>query len=301
MKRQIPMQVSAEVDASPDDTDERYWSVTTILKAVGSNEGLIEWSAKETARAAIRSERTWKAMLDDEGEDAALAWLTKARFTPAKGQRTATKLGSAVHAACELYVVTGLRPELGAHLGEDYGDVDAEVEPYLDSFELFLDRFSPAFTAAEFTVYDTRYRYAGTADGSATIERVHALIDYKTSKDSFDGRGNRKKPWVDVALQMAAYRHAEIAAVWRARRYERYSRRYYLLNTQERELAVPVPPTEGGIVVHLTPQHCDVYPVECGPEVHEAFLYSIEAARWSFQTSKSVLGEPLALLDKKGH
>lgn len=296
----IPMQAVADVDAKPGPEDLRMWSVTTILKAIGSSEGLIEWSAQEAGRISIRSERTWKAILADQGEEAAVAWIAEARYRPPKGERTATKLGSAVHACCELTVVTGKRPEPGTYLGEDLGVVDAELEPYMDSFQLFLDRFSPSYTAAEFTVFDTKYGYAGTADGTAHIEGVHALIDYKTSKKSYDGRGKRRKPWNDVALQMAAYRHAEFAAVWRARKYEQWSRRYYLLNAQETELAVPVPATDGGIVLHITPEHCDVYPVECGLEVHEAFLYSIEAARWTYQTSRDVLGEPLAMLGKKG-
>jgi hypothetical protein len=150
------------------------------------------------------------------------------------------------------------------------------------------------------TVYHPGYGYAGTLDGIATIDGTRVIIDYKTAKQSFDGRGNRKKPWVDVALQLAAYRNAEFAAIWRARRYEQYSRRYYLLSGDERAMAVPVPHTDGGIVVHLTPHHCDVYPVDCGPEIHTAFLYAIEAARWSYQLSKRVLGDPIALLDVKG-
>jgi hypothetical protein len=298
----IPMQAVAEIDAQPADDDTRLWSVTTILKAIGSDEGLIEWSAQESARTAIRSERTWKAILADQDEDAAVAWIAGGRFRPAKGERSATKLGSAVHACCELYVVTGVRPALGTNLGEDLGKVDAELTPYLDSFELYLERFSPSYTAAEFTVFDTQYGYAGTADGTAHIEGVHSLIDYKTSKKSWGGRDGktRRKPWNDVALQMAAYRWAEFAAVWRARRYEQWSRRYYLLNGAETDLAVPVPATEGGIVIHITPEHCDVYPVDCGKEVHLEFLYSIEAARWEYERSRNVIGEALALLDKKG-
>jgi hypothetical protein len=61
-------------------------------------------------------------------------------------------------------------------------------------------------------------------------------------------------------LQLAAYRHAEFAAVWRARRFEQYSRRYYLLNPEERAMALPMPKTDGGLVIHITPEHCDVYP-----------------------------------------
>ncbi|MEP7114434.1 MAG: hypothetical protein ABI862_14305 [Ilumatobacteraceae bacterium] len=280
---------------APDDQDERLWSVTTILKAFGDSEGLIHWTAIETAKAAVKQLKTLTAMADDE--DAAIEWLTGARFRASKGERSATKLGEDVHAACEQYVVTGTRPALGDQLPN--GEMDAETSPYVDSFELWLDRFQPQYTAAEMTVYNTEYGYAGTLDGHAIVDGTPVILDYKTSKLSFDGRGKRKKPWVDVALQLAAYRHAPTAAVWRARRFEQWSRRYYLLNQDERELAVPTPVTDGGLVIHLTPDHCDVYPIDCGPAVFEAFLYAVEAARWSMFTSKKVLGEPLALLDRK--
>ena len=281
---------------TPGDEDERLWSVTTILKAFGDSEGLIYWSVNETAKAAIKGIKTLNTLISDD-EEQALEWLTGARFRGGKGERSATKLGEDVHAACEQYVVTGKRPALGDQLPN--GQVDAEVEPYIDSFELWLDRFQPEYIAAEMTVYNPEYGYAGTLDGIVKVDSTPVVIDYKTSKQSFDGRGKRKKPWVDVALQTSAYRHAPLSAVWRARKFEQYSRRYYLLNGDERELAVPTPHTDGGLVIQLTPQHCDVYPIDCGPDIFEAFLFAIEAARWSLFTSKKVLGEPLALLDNK--
>lgn len=282
---------------APDDADERLWSVTTILKAFGDSEGLIYWSVAETAKAAVKGIKTLTTLIAEDEADA-LEWLSGARFRGGKGERSATKLGEDVHAACEQYVVSGRRPATGDPLPN--GAVDAEVAPYISSFELWLDRFQPEYTAAEMTVYNPEYGYAGTLDGHVVVDGTPVILDYKTSKQSFDGRGKRKRPWVDVALQMAAYRFAPMTAVWRARRFEQYSRRYYLLSPDERELAIPTPATEGGLVIQLTPQHCDVYPVDCGPDVFEAFLYAIEAARWSMFTSKKVFGDPLALLDNKG-
>lgn len=291
----IPMSAEAEVDAQPTDDDDRLWSVTTILKSFGDHEGLIQWTAGETAKAAVGSLSTIQAMAEDN-PDAAVEWLKQARFRPAKGARSATKLGQDVHACCEMYVVTGKRPDVGTPLPN--GELDAEVEPYLDTFELWLERFQPGYVAAEVTVYNEQFGYAGTADGYAVVQGTPVIIDYKTSKESFDARGKRKRPWTDVAMQLAAYRAAPKAAVWRARRFESYGRRYYLLNTDERELAVPTPEVEGGLVVHLTPQHCDVYPVDCGESSFEAFLYAVEGARWTSVTSKRVFGEPLALMDR---
>lgn len=276
--------------------DDRLWSVTTILKSFGDSEGLIQWTASTTAKAAVTKIKTLATMAEED-PDGAVTWLKDQRFATAKGQRSATKLGTAAHAAFEYLVVTGARPPMGTPLNE--GVMDAEIVPYLDSFERWLDAFQPEYLAAELTLYNVERGYAGTADGFAVVDGIPVIIDYKTSKESFDGRGNRKKPWTDVALQLAAYKACPSAAVWRARKFEQWSRRYYLLNADERELAVPAPEVDGGLCIHVTPEHCDVYPVEIGPDVFEAFLYAMEAARWSLETSKTVLGEPLAQFDTK--
>lgn len=294
----IPMRAEAEVVTDAAAGDLRIHSVTTILKNIGSDDGLIFWAADLTAKAAVKNKKTWEAMVEDEGPQAAIEWLREARFRPPRGERTATNLGSAVHAACELYTVHGKRPAMGTRLGE-FGVMDKEVEPFIDSFDLFLDKFQPEFQAAEFTVFDTRYGFAGTADGIAKVQGVPVIFDYKTSKDSYTAGGNRKRPREPVAMQLSAYSHAEIAAVWRARRFQKPSSRYYLLSEEEKALGIPVPKVEGGIAVHLTPLHADVYPVLIDDEIFESFLYAMEAARWEYDVSKKALGAPLALLDKK--
>lgn len=291
-----PLMIDATVDAKATAGDDRLWSVTTILKSFGDSEGLIQWTAATTAKAAVAKIRTLNAMAAED-PDGAITWLKEQRFATVKGARSATKLGTACHAAFEHLVVTGQRPTPGTPLVE--GVMDDEVAPYLDSFERWLDEFSPEYLAAELTVYNEQYGYAGTADGFAVVDGIPVAIDYKTSRESFDGRGNRKKPWTDVALQLAAYAACPTAAVWRARKYEQWSRRYYLLNADERELAVPAPTVEGALCIHVTPEHADVYPIEIGDHVFEAFLYAMEAARWSLETSKTVIGEPLALLDRR--
>lgn len=98
---------------------------------------------------------------------------------------------------------------------------------------------------------------------------------------------------------LAAYRYAEMAAVWRPRRMEQFRRRYYLLGEAEKAMAVPVPEVDAGLVIHITPEHCDAYPVDCDQSVHRAFLFVLEAARWQFQTSKTVIGLPLQPVAKE--
>ena len=295
----IPLQTEAEIDAKPAADDLRLWSVTTILKAFGDSQGLIEWSAGAVADTAINNQKTWQAILDDSGPDEARKYLIDSRYRPAKGERSATKLGTAVHAAIEQFVVTGRPPQPGDQLGGDLGVMDDEIGPYLAAFNLFLDRFQPQYTAAEMTVYHPDYGYAGTLDGIASVQGQRVVIDYKTSKTSWDGKGNRKGPWKTVALQTAAYRHAQFAAIWKARRFEQYSRRYYLLNQDERDRAVPMPETDGGLCVFLTPDHCDIYPVDTSENTFERFLYCIESARTDYQLSKGWIGAPLALMNRK--
>ena len=53
---------------------------------------------------------------------------------------------------------------------------------------------------------------------------------------------------------------------------------------------MPMPKLDGGMVVHITPEHCDAYPVRCDKLVFDAFLYIVEAFRWQQDTSRSVIG-----------
>lgn len=265
----------------PADDDERHWSVTTIIGCL-DKPALLYWAAEQTAVAAVNSARTLEARVEEEGVDTVVKWLRDARFRRDRTQRTAAELGTEVHAACEAYALTGQRP-----------DVDAEVQPFLDQFDRWAQEFQPVYQAAEVTVYSPSYGYAGTCDAFLTVGGVRCIVDYKSSRKSFDNRGNPTTPYPEVALQLAAYRHAELAAVWRPRRMEQYRRRYYLLGAAEREMAVPVPEVDTGLVIHITPDHCDAYPVECGPDIFESFLFVQEAARWQFQTSKTVIGRPL--------
>lgn len=265
----------------PDAGDVQMWSVTTIIGCL-DKPALMYWSAEEAAKAAVKSERTWKAMLEEQGEDEAVKWLRDARFRRQKGLRSATELGTAVHEACEQYALTGIKP-----------DVDDEVRPFLDQFDAWLDRWQPSYQATEVVVFHPQYGYAGTTDAFLTLEGVPLIADYKSSRKNVDARGQLTGPYPEVALQLAGYRHAQFAAVWRPRRFEKYRRRYYLLSEAERALAVPVPAVEGGVCIHITPERCEAYPVRCDESVFESFLFVLEAARWSFESSKHAVGGPM--------
>lgn len=269
--------------------DQRHWSVTTIIGVLGANtNALVGWAARETATAAVKHLDTWQSIEQSSGTLEAISWLAGARFRPPKGERRSADLGSAVHELCEQYALTGEKPS-----------TDAELQPYLDRFDEWLNLWQPTYRATEVTVYSPSYGVAGTCDGFLDItdprdgETLRLIIDYKTSRRSFDKKGKPTSPYSEVALQLAAYRHAELAAVWRPRRFEAYRRRYYLLGPGELEHAVPVPQVDGGGCIHITPDHCELYPVRCDEAVYEAFLYVLEAARWDLQMAHTVIGLPM--------
>jgi ATP-dependent exoDNAse (exonuclease V) beta subunit len=286
----------------PDDGDLQLWSVTTIIGAL-DKPALLYWAAQQTADAAIDKAATWQAMLEDEGRNAAAKWLRDARFRAPRTILSAADLGTIAHKMCETYALTGSRPERAAIEHEvrlkDGGDLEVEretdtVEDMLDQFDNWLNRFTPSYQATEVAVYSSTFGYAGSADGFMTIDGTRFIFDYKTSRDTFDSRGQLKKPYPEsVALQLAAYRYAEHAAVWRPRRLEKFRRRYYLLSPEERALAVPVPEVDTGLVIKLTPESCEAYPIRCDEDVHRAFLFVQESFRWVQETSRTVMRGPL--------
>lgn len=262
--------------------DDRLWSVTTLL-GVLDKPALVSWAANETAKAAVANIDTVAQLLRSDGAEAAVEYLSKARYKRAPGRTmTAKDLGSAVHTAVESYVLNGRRPD----------DLDPDVAPFVFQFERFLDAYQPEFVAAEVTVFSPAGEYAGTADAFVRIGGTPLILDYKTSWESYDGRGRPKKPYPEVALQLAAYRYAEFAAAWRVRRNDEYSRRYYLLGPDERALGVPVPEVDGGLAVLLTPDRYAAHMVSCGPAYYETFLFCRELARWQFnEANGAVRGE----------
>lgn len=278
-------------DAPAQDGDAQYWSVTSVLGAL-DKPALMYWAAEQSALAALHSEATWRGMMADDDPGcvhvdadscAVVKWLRDARFRRPRGVRSATELGTLVHEAAEAYALTGTRPE-----------VDDEVRPYLDQFDAWLQAFGPSYQATEVTVYHPELGYAGTADAFLTIDGVRFIADYKSTRRSRDARGNPTEPYPEqVGLQLAAYRHAQYAAVWRPRRLEKFRRRYYLLSADEQGMAVAVPEVDTGLVIHLTPEHCTAYPIRCDDEVFEAYLAVQDAARWSYQVSRTVMSEAL--------
>lgn len=277
-------------------------SVTSVLKAL-DKPALIWWSADETARAAIRIAGTLKARIDEQGEEKVFQDLRRARFEANKDQLASAPLGTAFHSLAETYALTGQRPdgdEIASEIQRQGLTTTVGIEgesvvlnQMLDQFDGWLQRFSPAYQATEVCVFTPEYGVAGTCDGFFTIDGQRLIFDIKTSREQFNSQGKQKGPYPEVALQLAAYRHASMAAVWRPRRTEKWRTRYYLLSQEEQALAVPVPEVDAGVCLFVTPGSCEAHPIRCDQPIYDAFLYVLEAYRFVQDTAKTVVGPPL--------
>ena len=227
-------QEALEVD-KPDNDDLTLWSVTTIIGAL-DRPALTWWACEQTANAAIDNEATWKAMLNDVGRDETITWLCTAKNRLPKNLLSDTTLGTAVHKVCETYALTGTRP--------DHEFIAAQVEhaggPQTDINTKPV--FSPACSTCSTAGYNASpppirppkcasTRRSGVTPGKPTDSSpstgVRFIIDYKSTRKPRLKNGKPKTPYTEVALQLAAYRNADFAAVWRPRRFEKQFRRYY--------------------------------------------------------------------------
>lgn len=298
-------------DTKAEAGDEVFYSVTTIL-GVLDKPALINWAVSETATRCVAQLDKVRRRLDEEGSEEAIALIEKLRWETG-GLLRDSELGTIAHQLFDQWATSGRRPDVEPELHPQHainGAVLAEadritLQRMLDQFDKgFLQAFQPVYDACEVVVYNPAFRYAGQCDGFVRIKGMRLIMDYKTSRKSWTRDGKERGPYPEVGLQLAAYRWATHAAVWRARRYSAYSRRYYLLSANERELAVPVPEVDNGIAVYVTPDICRVHPVQCGrsndwtePGMFESFIYVREAARWLFDVAPEVVGpamEPVA-------
>lgn len=214
--------------------------------------------------------------------------LARLRFEPDINPDTnrqydlsASGLGTAFHDAADRWLLTGHRPD-AAHV---------ELVPLLDQFERWLDVHQPEPILLEYTGINLERGYAGRGDAVMEVNfldwgRVPVVNDYKTSRKSFATRGTREietTPYSSAAKQLAAYRAFTHVVRWdRSLRVEQSlsSRRWYYVDDEDLGAALPMPETApGGLVIHVTPDHCTSHEVVIDEWLEETWLYDLEAAR----------------------
>lgn len=249
----------------------RLWSVTTLIGAGTPKEALIGWAARVTAERAYDKAATLDAMRQDGDRDAAIKWLTDARW---EKSGTAALRGTNVHAIIEQYAL-GHTP-----------DVPPELEPWHHQIRRFLDDHQPEFEAAESPVYNLQLGYAGTMDMILTVDGVRCIVDAKTTEKGPDARS--RPPYGEVALQLAAYSRAERVGVSPAVMRTHSGRRYYEYDPGL-EYA-PMPEVEGAFALIISPVDYLFVPARIDDEVWRSFLAVREVARWNLDVSRRVFG-----------
>jgi hypothetical protein len=197
-------------------------SVTNVIDSLGKP-FLQTWYAKRAAEDAVKVSSTHPGLTQNKPYEA-IKWISKA------AERTtllAAGLGDRVHNAAEM-LARGDSPE-----------IDAQMRPYIDSYEKFISECQPDFLYLEATAYGTTDKegaalgFAGTADFIATINGKTYVGDYKTGKSIH----------TEAALQLSSLSHADE------------------IFDEETEELTPLPEIHGGLVVHLTANGYNLYTI----------------------------------------
>ena len=242
--------------------DGKFWSVTTLVNGGLPKPVLVNWAKKYVATYAVENftrlgallEPTPDGFVDKEG---AIGWLKE---SPYRDRDRRGALGTLVHDAAEAYI-----------LGKPFPEWTPEMRPRMEQFVKFLEDWQPDYMdgMVEAPVYNRAERYAGTLDGichirSSAGEWRRVLIDYKTGKGVYP----------EVALQLAAYRHAEFIGA-------------------PDGSEIPMPQVDACVVLHIPDEgEYQLIEVRADDEVFQAFKYVREVFRFMEETSKRVLLGP---------
>lgn len=226
----------------------RVPGATTIIDKGLPKPALINWSANATAEAAIDQ---W----DDLGAlspSKRLERLKKARY---EEKDRAARRGTEVHALAERLIAG------------DEVDVPDELAGHVESYVAFLDAFQPDPIHVEIGVANYKVGYAGTLDLIADVPTLNQrlLIDIKTNRSGIFG---------ETALQLAAYRYAEV-----------------ILGDAETD-EQPMPTVDGCAAIHVRADGYDLIPLAVGHREFRAFRYVQQVGQF-VDESRDLVGAPL--------
>jgi len=253
-------------------TGEKYRRVTTILEqGCAKGDALTIWAGNITAETAMAHLPQLVAARTPEQRAEMTTWLKRAHVRKKDERRD---VGSAVHRLIEADV-------LGEPVPEELLD-NPELAPFLEHFFRFVDEWQVTFEASEMVVGNRTCGYAGTLDYLLRSPLIAAEFDVPAATvfvgdTKTGGELDVKGVYPEAALQMAAYRRAEVA---------------WLRDGS----TVPMQAAHTtGVVLHLRPEGFRLLPVVCDDDVFAAFRVIQQAAEWASGLSKKVIGSALKL------
>jgi len=230
-------------------TGAAYPSVTTILDVIHSP-ALLYWGPKAAAEYAVAN---WQALSGLPPTERA----AEIKGAPWKQRDEAAEIGSAAHACIEKYV-----------LGEDVPDyTDSEIAPRMVQFARFEEEYKPEWIAAEMTVFNDKWGYAGTLDGIARIPQLGGvcILDVKTGNGVYEKAG----------MQLNAYAYAEWAEV----------------GDNDSVLRMKLP--DAAFVLHLQKTQYRIIPVTLSDEMFQSFTVARRLVDLMAAVKQNALGEPI--------
>lgn len=247
-------------------------SITTALKAL-DKPAIPVWARQMTAAAAVENIDMLATMVREGGRDATVEYLVKI----ADHKRdTKAGTGTDVHKLVELFYTNGRQaPET----------VDAVAAPYWAAFLDFDRRWQPAVLAVEYMVASPRVGYAGTGD---LVVAMQCPVDGRVCKFRLDTKtmgvyppghrkaGQRKGPYRETAMQLAAAHYAEFAG----------------RPNDPLKYVVPSADHCGVLALAEDGSHA-VVPYTVTPATFVAFRAALSAWNWMQSEGKSVIGQPL--------
>jgi hypothetical protein len=181
-------------------------------------------------------------------------WDELAALTPSKRLRQLEKAQWAERDAAALRGTAVHRFAEQLARGDDV-EVPDESVGMVDAYLEFIRTYRVAEVATEAVIVNYTHRYCGTLDLLATIGGdVDALwlIDWKTGQSGI---------WPEVALQLAAYAHAEAMVV--------------------AGVESPMPKIAHAAAVWLRADGFDVYPIDISEATFRTFLYAQQVAEFT--------------------
>ena len=216
-----------------DATGRKVPGVTTILSKGLPKPALVNWAARTAAEYAVDNWDTLDGLPVSER-------LEMIRKAPDASKSAAALRGTKLHEAAQTLIETG--------------EVDCEPDqvPLVENYARFLREWGVQAHYIESSVYSVTHGYAGTLDLIATLSDGRRwLLDIKTSKGVFG----------DMALQLAAYRHAE-----------------FLTDSDVDGKDIPMPKVDAVGIIHVRADDYDLVPLTAGPAEFRSFLYIAQVA-----------------------
>jgi hypothetical protein len=230
------------------------FSVTGVTGGGIPKPQLVDWAARESADVVLNRWDELAAMTPSERYEA----VRSARF---QTLGEAKERGTEVHAQ----IVRWLR-------GEEIVP-PAGLEGHIDAAIAFCEEWRLRELLVEVPVFSREFSYAGRLDLLGELVDGDAwLLDFKT---------HLRGPFIESALQLAAYRYAE----------------FYVVPGELDEAGQAVehymPRIDRAGIVHLRADGYDLYPYDAGPEAFIVFGAAQTVAEFCGSPREKWIGSPL--------